>query len=167
MKFGKNLARVVELSDPEWAPFWINYKYLKKKIKDIAKEEGRVSRDQLRASDPTIMAQSPSEVAFFKLLKGQLRKVAEFYRTAEQQFEIRKERVKEGCRQLTQHKDMADAKTWTRLLAACVKFYRELLLLENFAIMNYCGFSKILKKHDKCTGWGARIYCIEGYVLEC
>jgi hypothetical protein len=27
------------------------------------------------------------------------------------------------------------------------------LLLENFAIMNYCGFSKILKKHDKLTGW--------------
>lgn len=33
MKFGKNIARVVELSDPEWSPFWINYKFLKKKAK--------------------------------------------------------------------------------------------------------------------------------------
>lgn len=39
-----------------------------------------------------------------------------------------------------------------RLMAACVKLYKDLLLLENFAIMNYCGFSKILKKHDKVTG---------------
>ena len=33
MKFGKNIGRVVELSDPEWSPFWINYKFLKKKAK--------------------------------------------------------------------------------------------------------------------------------------
>jgi len=45
-----------------------------------------------------------------------------------------------------------DKNTWTRLLMACVKFYKDVLLIENFAIMNYCGFSKILKKHDKMTG---------------
>lgn len=33
MKFGKNIGRVVELSDPEWSPFWLNYKVLKKKVK--------------------------------------------------------------------------------------------------------------------------------------
>jgi SPX domain protein involved in polyphosphate accumulation len=49
-----------------------------------------------------------------------------------------------------------DKKTWTRLLMACVKFYKDILLLENFAIMNYCGFSKILKKHDKSTGYSTR-----------
>eukprot|EP01034_Spumella_vulgaris_P021740 gene21740-27794_t len=35
---------------------------------------------------------------------------------------------------------------------ACVNFYKDVLLLENFAIMSYCGYSKILKKHDKLTG---------------
>jgi len=30
--------------------------------------------------------------------------------------------------------------------------YQDLLLLENYAVMNYCGFSKIVKKHDKLTG---------------
>lgn len=32
----------------------------------------------------------------------------------------------------------------------------DVLLLENFAIMNYCAFSKILKKHDKLTGFTTR-----------
>ncbi len=49
-----------------------------------------------------------------------------------------------------------DRNSWTRLLSACVKFYKDVLLLENYAIMNYCGFSKILKKHDKLTGYTTR-----------
>lgn len=38
----------------------------------------------------------------------------------------------------------------------CVALYKELLLLENFAVMNFCGISKILKKHDKWTGYATR-----------
>jgi hypothetical protein len=29
-------------------------------------------------------------------------------------------------------------------------------MLENYAVLNYCGLSKILKKHDKCTGFVTR-----------
>jgi hypothetical protein len=29
MKFCKNLQQVVDISDPEWAPYWPNYKMLK------------------------------------------------------------------------------------------------------------------------------------------
>jgi SPX domain protein involved in polyphosphate accumulation len=29
-------------------------------------------------------------------------------------------------------------------------------MLENYAVLNYCGLSKILKKHDKCTGFATR-----------
>jgi len=49
-----------------------------------------------------------------------------------------------------------DKDKWTRLLQACVKFYKDVLLLENFAIMAYCSISKILKKHDKLTGYVTR-----------
>ncbi|CAM9188433.1 unnamed protein product, partial [Heterosigma akashiwo] len=31
----------------------------------------------------------------------------------------------------------------SRLMTACVNFYKDLLMLENYSIMNYCGFSKI------------------------
>lgn len=60
--------------------------------------------------------------------------------------------MKEGWRQLQIAEVIWEGNPYKRLMAACVKLYKDLLLLENFAIMNYCGFSKILKKHDKVTG---------------
>lgn len=68
------------------------------------------------------------------------------------QFMVRQARVKEGWRQLLLPHIIVEGNPNKRLMAACVKLYKDLLLLENFAIMNYCGFSKILKKHDKVTG---------------
>ena len=53
----------------------------------------------------------------------------------------------------------------SRLLRATVKFYTDVLLLENFAIMNYCGFSKILKKHDKLTGFSNKQLTDEYYII--
>lgn len=35
MKFGKGLLREILQSNPEWAPFWLNYKALKKRIKAV------------------------------------------------------------------------------------------------------------------------------------
>ena len=29
MKFCKNLQQIVDISDPEWAPYWTNYKLMK------------------------------------------------------------------------------------------------------------------------------------------
>lgn len=37
MKFGKGILREILQSNPEWAPFWLNYKNLKKRIKAVAK----------------------------------------------------------------------------------------------------------------------------------
>lgn len=68
------------------------------------------------------------------------------------QFMVRQARVEEGWRQLLLPNIIVEGNPNKRLMAACVKLYKDLLLLENFAIMNYCGFSKILKKHDKVTG---------------
>lgn len=65
---------------------------------------------------------------------------------------VRQSRVNEGWRQLLLPNVAVEGNPNKRLMAACVKLYKDLLLLENFAIMNYCGFSKILKKHDKLTG---------------
>jgi hypothetical protein len=29
MKFGKELRKAIDMSDPEWGPYWPNYKVLK------------------------------------------------------------------------------------------------------------------------------------------
>jgi SPX domain protein involved in polyphosphate accumulation len=158
MKFGKNLAQVIEFSDPEWGPYWMNYKYLKKKIYHIVNEhEGRKSFDSTfvspnHCSDPHVLSKSAVEVEFFRLLKNELKKTNDFFKAEEKLFQIRKSRVWEGFNLVKDHGNYSDKTTWTRLSMACVKFYEDVLLLENFAIMNYCGFSKILKKHDKVTG---------------
>ena len=153
MKFGKNLIRVVELSDPEWGPYWINYKFMKKKINEIVERQGGRRQSESNLSE---ISKSATEVDFFRLLKTELKKTSDFFSSAQQLCRIRHQRVRDGFVMLQDNTVMHDKNTWTRLLMACVKFYKDVLLLENFAIMNYCGFSKILKKHDKSTGFSTR-----------
>jgi hypothetical protein len=48
------------------------------------------------------------------------------------------------------HQEATDA---TKILQkAIIHFYRHLMMLENYVQLNYTGFEKILKKHDKTTG---------------
>lgn len=157
MKFGKNLLRVVELSDPEWGPYFLNYACMKTKINDIIINQGCTQKINVgNVSYPSEMCKSAKEVEFFRSLKSELKKVTNFFSSAEEIFHIRHSRVNDGFI-LLQDKNMKhDKNTWSRLLMACVKLYKDVLLLENFAIMNYCGFSKILKKHDKLTGCSTR-----------
>jgi SPX domain protein involved in polyphosphate accumulation len=104
------------------------------------------------ARHPGIISKSSREVEFFRLLKSELKKCGDFFAQNEAIFRIRKDRIVEAFTMLKAVDVVYDKNTWTRLLDACVKFYKDVLLLENFAILNYCGFSKILKKHDKLTG---------------
>ena len=135
-------------------PYWINYKFLKRKINDIVEDKGGVKiTDQALARNPNVISKSAREVEFFRLLKSELKKSSDFFSSNEAIYRIRKERIWEAFHLLKDEEVVQDKNTWTRLLMACVKFYKDVLLMENFAIMNYCGFSKILKKHDKVTGY--------------
>lgn len=214
MKFCKNLQRVVDISDPEWAPYWPNYKMLKKLIKELPSlvpveetkqarqtaSDGERAGSNSRSQSPCSMDDSsslrqqhgdktaektkkeqqrqeierraaiplsqqninairkgPGEVAFFKLLHSELKKAVRFFDRATEEFIIREGRVSEGMNIMKQPNSIMVNEKWTLMGKGIYRLYRDLLLLETFAIMAYCSFSKILKKHDKVTGYNTRI----------
>eukprot|EP00952_Eustigmatos_sp_NYUAD-ZCMA_P007046 30035-Eustigmatos_ZCMA.PRE.1 len=70
----------------------------------------------------------------------------------EQQMSLRMQRIKQGIAYVKDFVPVQDVEARNRIRRACVQFYKDLLLLENFAIINYTGYSKAAKKHDKNTG---------------
>eukprot|EP00816_Leptocylindrus_hargravesii_P007733 CAMPEP_0196817152 /NCGR_PEP_ID=MMETSP1362-20130617/59040_1 /TAXON_ID=163516 /ORGANISM="Leptocylindrus danicus, Strain CCMP1856" /LENGTH=331 /DNA_ID=CAMNT_0042194731 /DNA_START=29 /DNA_END=1024 /DNA_ORIENTATION=+ len=178
MKFCKNLQRVVDISDPEWAPYWTNYKMMKKLIKElptlVPADAARESSDEESPSNQNrkppapksneTMGQFPGERAFFKVLNAELRKAVHFFDKAVQEFTIREERVREGILIMKKPGYVMVSDRWSSLAKSLYKLYKDLLLLETYAIMTYCSFSKILKKHDKMTGYNTRANFMTKYV---
>ncbi|KAL7569123.1 hypothetical protein ACA910_016956 [Epithemia clementina (nom. ined.)] len=213
MKFCKNLQRIVEISDPAYSAFFVNYRMLKKLIKELPSlvpvedSESKAAFESGRAAAPTCddradssqsvescslherngasageasnpdrlatdgigsspcdtveqrkeeLGKSPGEIAFFKLLHSEFRKATYFFEKAQQEFEIREERVREGFEIMKQPNSIMVNEKWSTMAKSIYKLYRDLLLLETYAIMAYCSFSKILKKHDKVTGHSTR-----------
>lgn len=103
------------------------------------------------------MGKSPGEIAFFKLVYGELNKTSEFFEQAQEEFTIREKRVQGGVKIMKRPNSiMLNNDKWSFLAKSVYQLYKDLLLLEIYAIMTYCSFSKILKKHDKVTGFDTR-----------
>ncbi len=116
------------------------------------KEEGNNSAH----SSPDVLGKHPTEVKFFKFLHSELRKSIHFYGRTCEEYRIRANRLKEGSVILKRSGYSLVEDKWLVMARAAFKVYRDLVLLETYAIMTYCGFSKILKKHDKMTGRNTR-----------
>lgn len=102
------------------------------------------------------LGKNPGEIAFFKLLHSEFKKATHFFDKAQQEFAIREERVQEGMEIMKRPNSIMVNEKWSLLAKSIFRLYKDLLLLETFAIMTYCSFSKILKKHDKVTGHNTR-----------
>ena len=223
MKFCRNLQRIIDITDPEWAPYWTNYKMLKKFLKQLpslvpsdagtatlAKEDPDSDtasthlhddvevNDECEANDNSTsdqnvmdigehdpehiqeeggpierpdgrraaakMSRNPGEVAFFKLLNSELKKAIHFFDKALVEFDIREARVREGTEIMKKANSLMVNEKWTLMAKSLYRLYKDLLLLEIYAIMTYCSFSKILKKHDKVTGHNTRIAFMKNVV---
>ena len=99
------------------------------------------------------MGKSPGEVAFFKLIHSEFKKASHFFDRATEEFAIREERVRQGMEIMRKPNSIMVNEKWALMAKSIYRLYKDLLLLETFAIMTYCSFSKILKKHDKVTGY--------------
>jgi SPX domain protein involved in polyphosphate accumulation len=139
----------------EKRPYWIQYKYLKKKLKGFEK---RLSADQE-------ISKVPEEVDFFKELRSEVDDCSRFFDSTEILYKLRYQRVLDGYTRLKEsvyHEKLS----LHRLIRSCVNLYRDVLLLENFANINYSGFSKILKKHDKNTNYVTRNAFMRNVVMK-
>ncbi|GFH46794.1 hypothetical protein CTEN210_03268 [Chaetoceros tenuissimus] len=103
------------------------------------------------------MGKSPGEIAFFKLLHSELKKAAKFFEHTKQEFILREGRLREGMEIIRKPNSIMVPDKWSTMAKSIYRLYKDLLLLELYAIMTYCSFSKILKKHDKVTGFDTRI----------
>jgi hypothetical protein len=103
-----------------------------------------------------VIDKAPGEVAFFKLVHSEFKKAIHFFENAEREFIIREERVREGMEIMKRPNSIMVNDKWSLMAKSLYRLYKDLLLLETYAIMTYCSFSKILKKHDKVTGYDTR-----------
>lgn len=168
MKFCKNLQRVIDLSNtsnPEWSPFWMNYKALKQiimKLPSLVPDAGEESDRSKSQENPSTqrqvrrMEQRPGEVAFFQFLHSEMKKTTHFFDGIEQELQIRLARVRGGMQIWNRPTPSMITDKWSRIAKSIFRLRTDLLLIETYAIMNYCAFSKIIKKHDKVTGYNTR-----------
>jgi hypothetical protein len=134
-------------------------------IKDDAPTEvGHEAAELSSKNKADSINKSPGEVAFFKLLHAEFKKATHFFDKAQQEFVIREERVREGMEIIKRPNSIMVSEKWSLLAKSLYRLYKDLLLLETFAIMTYCSFSKILKKHDKVTGYNTRNAFMENVV---
>ena len=94
----------------------MNYKVLKRKIKEIVESRGGTvpldpattttapssssSAAAAAASNPRDIAKSAAEVEFFRVVRAELRKTTEFFASTEKIFQIRYQRVRDGLTML-------------------------------------------------------------------
>lgn len=154
MKFGKYLT---ERERPEWSGKYLDYAALKDLIKIASKEQeakgfaGEHASYSPRAASLTVLrgenARDSTEEKFFQKLEEEVDKIGTF--TSEKVQELRSRLY-----QLQQRVDGGESGSSKRvkedvLLEEAKDIGDQFLQLEKYVNLNYMGFHKILKKHDK------------------
>ncbi|XP_039267129.2 xenotropic and polytropic retrovirus receptor 1 homolog [Styela clava] len=162
MKFGENLQAHLT---PEWRSQYIDYEFLKTLLYDCREE----SPDAEITEEATVQRYyARFEEKFFAICDKELTKVNTFYaeklaestrKFATLQSELQAQKaslLKKGpVRQrrksefLIPTRKNVQVKTVKDLKLAFSEFYLSLILLQNYQELNFTGFRKILKKHDK------------------
>mmetsp|Transcript_5276 Transcript_5276/g.15756 ORF Transcript_5276/g.15756 Transcript_5276/m.15756 type:complete len:383 (-) Transcript_5276:53-1201(-) len=150
MKFGKQLKQTIAESLPEWQPNFLDYKDLKKRINvDVSIETDFKSLSSSGTSRSVNETASSGE--FLAALRKEVDKVNNFYLDMEEDFIIRFQFLANRVDALKLQQSV-DRRLVQDLRRKLIDFLRDLVLLERFSEVNYTGFRKILKKHDKKTG---------------
>ncbi|KAJ5134058.1 hypothetical protein N7526_005423 [Penicillium atrosanguineum] len=156
-KFGKQIQRR-QLDLPEYAASFVNYKALKKLIKQLSATPNipaqRTAEEiaQDGALDPQAALRANKEVFFFRL-EREIEKVNTFYLQKESEFSLRLKTLVDKKR-VVQSRTTSNSKTpanFVSLFEGFQQFDGDLNKLQQFVEINETAMSKILKKWDKTS----------------
>ncbi|KAJ5715001.1 uncharacterized protein N7483_012182, partial [Penicillium malachiteum] len=156
-KFGKQIQRR-QLDLPEYAASFVNYKALKKLIKQLSatptipaqRTPEEIAQDG--ALDPQASLRANKEVFFFRL-EREIEKVNAFYLQKESEFSLRLKTLVDKKR-VIQSRTVSNSKApsnFKALFEGLQQFDGDLNKLQQFVEINETAVSKILKKWDKTS----------------
>lgn len=100
---------------------------------------------------------SQNESIFFKEIMKEIKKAGIFFDQSEKISTLRRTRITFGIQSLKREGARLDRQEWNRMVIATVNLYKDVVLIESYALTHLRGFSKIIKKHDKITGYSKLI----------
>jgi SPX domain protein involved in polyphosphate accumulation len=160
MRFGKRLEAK---KHPKFAQAYLEYKYLKKLLKEMAEAKATDGSSPVAAVTSVVASRSHpqvqgadadtivSERTFVKLLEKELDKVDHFTSNKVDELKSRVSILSRNCLRARQA-DVAG------LEAEADDICEQLIELDHYIQLNGLGFEKIVKKHDKMLGLNMRPY---------
>lgn len=107
--------------------------------------------DDMPAHKRAVLEAERLHTEFFRLFRREVDKVNEFFLEKQEDFIIEHRRLAMRVAQLDEIPRVS-RRDINVLRSRLTNFHGELVVLEKFSTVNYTGFRKILKKHDKKTG---------------
>ncbi|KAF0688925.1 hypothetical protein As57867_019486, partial [Aphanomyces stellatus] len=131
----------------EWKEFYVDYEGLKAAVNAIREDSTGFDLEQQLEKVVELQflapASSATSQAFEKAFVREYDKVEKFYVAHIDEYS-----KQFALLQKQYHHDMNDA-TKMSMTSACQELHRLLNMLQNFALLNYTGLTKILKSHEK------------------
>ncbi|KAF9573430.1 vacuolar transporter chaperone [Mortierella alpina] len=133
MKFGQHLGESIQ---PEWSFNYVSYDELKNVLKTRTATQLWTETDEGYFVE--LLERELEKVYSFQNVKiGEVQRKLAYYNTQSQEFK----------------KNGAEEETWRALEIELYRLIAEIDVLAKYTRLNYTGFLKIVKKHDKQTGW--------------
>ncbi|KAL2050154.1 hypothetical protein ABVK25_009515 [Lepraria finkii] len=154
-KFGKHLQKR-QLDIPEYAASFVNYKALKKLIKQLSATPTLLPQNATQNAPETLDPQASlqaNKATFFFRLERELEKVNAFYLQKEAELKLRLKTLLDKKRVMQARNGTASkiSASFITLEEGFQQFGNDLNKLQQFIELNATAFSKILKKWDKTS----------------
>lgn len=151
MKFGKQIQRQ-QLDLPEYAASFLNYKALKKLIKQLSATPTLPAQGVPSPEDAQSALRANRQVFFFSL-EREISKVNTFYLQKEAEFSLRLKTLLDKKRVIQARASVNSrvSASFATLVEGFQQFDNDLNKLQHFVEVNETAISKILKKWDKTS----------------